>query len=122
VKRTFVSTGAAVAWLALGAWLAVVGCLNPRPEELPSGNQAPDFSGGIEGDDPDDSATPLDPSDGTPEAPTPGASEETPPSPSPRPDGEGQGPADAGAPDAGPRALESGDDAEPPPETGEPPE
>jgi hypothetical protein len=121
VKRPFVSTRAAVGLLAAGAWLTVVGCLNPRPEELPS-NEAPDLSGGIEGnnlDDPDDSATPLNPSDATPTPPSPGASE---PPPSPQPDGEGQAPADAGAPDAGARALESPDDAEPPPETGEPPE
>jgi hypothetical protein len=115
VKR-LASTGAAVALLTAGAWFTAAGCLNPRPEELPS-NRTPDF--GIEDDDPDDSATPINPSDGNPGAPTPGASE-TPPSPGP--EGEGPGPADAGPPDAGAGALETGDDAEPPPETGEPPE
>jgi hypothetical protein len=117
MKRSL-STGVAVAWVAAAAWLTAGGCLNPRPEELPS-NEAPEYSGEIEDDDPDDSATPLAPANqGPAPAPNPGASE---PSPS-RPSEEGQGPADAGAPDAGRLATESCDEVEPPPETGEPPE
>lgn len=116
MKRALRSTGAAAALLAAGAWLSAAGCLNPRPEELPSNQDDPGFSG--EGDVPsEDSASPSNPS-GTPPAepaPSPGASE--------APPLEEQGaPADAGAPDAGPAASEACGDAEPQPETGEPPE
>lgn len=117
MKRTALPTGAAV--LAAAAWLAAAGCLNPRPEELPSQGDAPGFVD-LEDDDPGDTTTPTDPGENgsplpTSPAPTPGASE-APPS-------EAQGgPADAGAPDAGTRAAEASGDAEPLPETGEPPE
>jgi hypothetical protein len=116
VKRRASSTGAAATVLAAAAWLAAAGCLNPRPEELPSEGDIPGLAGNLD-DDPVDSANPTDTDNATPTAPipSPGASE-APPS------GEEGIPADAGAPDAGSRAAESCTDAEPSPETGEPPE
>ena len=114
MKRAHLSTGAAAALLAAAAWLTTAGCLNPRPEELPSQDDGPGFSGSV-GDDPDDSATPSGPDNASPSAPTPGAAG--------APPAEQEGaPADAGPPDAGLRAPESSNDAEPPSETGEPPE
>lgn len=117
MKRSL-SAGAAVAWLVAAACFPAGGCLNPRPEELPS-NGVPDYSGEIESDDPGDSTTPLAPAPEAPPTPepSPGASE-APISPS----DEGSGPADAGVPEAGRLAPDARDDAEPPPETGEPPE
>lgn len=108
-----VSASAAGAFLAVGAWLTSAGCLNPRPEEVPTSE---DVRGGVDtsANGPD---APLSPDDLSPPAPTPGAAE------APPIEVEGA-PADAGAPDAGPAAREPVTDAEPPPETeaGEPPE
>jgi hypothetical protein len=116
LKRRAVSTGAAL--LAAAAWLAAAGCLNPRPEELPSEGDVPGLAGSLEGDDPGDTATPTDLDDNdspASPAPYPGASE-APPSE------EQCVPADAGAPDAGSRAAEPCTDAVPLPETSAPPE
>jgi hypothetical protein len=121
VKRAALSTAGVATLLAAGTWLAAAGCLNPRPEELPSNNGAPGYSGSNETDDPGDSLTPTGSDGDVPSSPafpnpTPGA--EAPPSDEP---GDAGAP-DAGASDAGPRAAEPCSDDESPPETGEPPE
>jgi len=114
VKRASLSKGALAALLAAGAWLAP-GCLNPRPEELPSEQDIPSFSGGVDLNNPSDPTSSNDPDDAPAQPPSPGAAE--------APSGSDNGDAaDAGAPDAAPGEPEPRTDAASQPETGEPPE
>jgi hypothetical protein len=114
VKRSGASiVGAA---LVVSAWLTAAGCLNPRPEELPSEQDPALDLDESENLDPGGPSAPLTPGD-SPSTSVPGATG-APPSQSEA------GPADAGPPDAGARPLETGVDAEPAPETepADPPE
>lgn len=116
MKRAATPTAATAAGLALVAWLAAAGCLNPRPEELPSNEPVPGLSGNPdegEGDGayPNDPGLPTTPTDEGPDAPaSPGASE----TPSSEGEPEPQNAPDAGPSDAGPPASRA---AEPPPQT-----
>jgi hypothetical protein len=107
VKQGRASIAGAV--LVVSAWLTAAGCLNPRPEELPSERGSGLDSGESETFDPGAPPAPLVPGDGL------GTSEDS--TPMPPSSGAEAPPADAGAPDAGARARQTGVDPEPPPET-----
>jgi hypothetical protein len=115
LNRNPSSTSALVLLLAAGAWLYAGGCLNPRPEELPSSSPAGETPGsgvdfGIGGPGGASAEGPERPADGFEnDDPVPPAPDAMPPSTQ----GGGNSAADAGAPDAAP---------EPDPEVVEAPE
>ncbi len=56
--------------LASGGLIVVSGCLNPRPEELPS-NTTIDIEPGVEEPLPPESGSPIDPNAGSPDSASP---------------------------------------------------